>query len=106
MEGNNGKRTSPQDESIRNNSTVENSKENKYLPHIYNRKECINMFVKTYCYDEVLKEDAREEGFEMGIELAPLIYKALLQKISIPTIAKEHGITVRQVEQVKEAFAI
>jgi len=89
---------------------VEKSIEKGYLAHIWNRKECVDMFAETYCYDEILKEEGREEGREEGLEkglgLSAQIVKALKENITISKIAEIYGVTVQQVERLKKDFAI
>ncbi|MCL2577287.1 MAG: hypothetical protein FWE27_04470 [Defluviitaleaceae bacterium] len=85
---------------------VEKGKEKGYLAHIWSRKELVDMFQETYCYDEMLKEEAREEGMERGLGLGALIFNALKENVSIPAIAEKYGVTTQQVERLKKDFAV
>ena len=58
------------------------------------------MFAETYCYDAQLKYEGREEG----LELSAKIYSALKENIPIPTIAERFGVTVQQIEKLKEVL--
>jgi hypothetical protein len=84
------------------NIAVEKSKEEGYLVDIWSRKECIDVFAETYCYDDQLKDEGREEG----LELSTTIFNELRKNVPIPTIAKKYGVTIGQVEKMKEAFAL
>jgi hypothetical protein len=89
---------------------VNESIENGYLADIWSRKECVDMFIETYDYDEILKEGAREEGREEGLEngldLSTLIFGELKKNAPLSAIAEKFGITVARVEKMKTAFAI
>jgi len=97
---------------------VEKSLEEGYLADIWRRKECVDMFESTYCYDDHLREGSRAEGREEGrkeglvegrsegLQLGPQIYNALRKSIPLSTIAKNYGITIREVEEMKEAFSV
>jgi len=87
-------------------NAVNKSKEKGYLAHIWSRKEFVDMFQETYCYDSMLREEGREEGLEEGLGLGVLIFNALKENLSIHVIAEKYGVTVRQVEKVKRDFAI
>ena len=86
---------------------VEESIEKDYLANIWNRKECVDMFAETYCYDALLKEEDREEGKEEGLELSTLIFNELRKNVPISEIVKKYGVAATQIEKMKEAiFAI
>ena len=83
---------------------VGKSLEEGYLADIWSRKECVDVFAETYCYDAQLKYEGREEGREEGLELSAQIYVALKENIPIPTIADRFGVTVQQIEKLKEVL--
>ena len=58
------------------------------------------MFAETYCYDDQLKYEGREEGLELSAQ----IYIALKENTPIPTIAERFGVTISQIEKLKEAL--
>jgi len=80
------------------------------IADIWSKKECVDVFRETYCYDDQLREEGMEKGtekeMEKGMELSTLIFSALRENVPLPAIAKKHGITVQQVEKMREAFAI
>ncbi|MCL2264306.1 MAG: hypothetical protein FWC08_13915 [Defluviitaleaceae bacterium] len=77
---------------------VDKSIEKGYLPEIWNRKECIDMFAETYCYDDQLREE--------GMEISAAIFNALKENLPIPAIAEKYGVSIQQVTKVKELFAV
>ena len=93
---------------------VGKSVEKGYLSDIWSRKECVDMFAETYCYDDQLKEEGRQAGREEGLEvgreeglgLSIRIHGELIKNVPIPTIAEKYGTTIQRVEEMKEAFAV
>ena len=73
---------------------------------IWSRKECVDVFKEMYCYDDQLKYEGREEGREEGLALSTQIYGELKENVPIPTIAEKYGVTIRQIEKMKEVFAV
>ena len=93
---------------------VDKSISNGYLPDIWNRKECVDMFAETYCYDDQLRDEGREEGRDEGrvegraegMEVSAIIFNALKNNIPIPAIVEKYGVTIQQITKVKELFAV
>ena len=73
---------------------VDKSIENGYLPEIWSRKECIDMFAETYCYDDQL----REEGFELAAD----IFGELRENVPISQIAEKYGVAIQKIETLKK----
>jgi len=85
---------------------VGKSKEMGYLAHIWSRKELVDMFLETYCHDEILREEGMEKGLEKGLEISALIFNALKENLPIQAIAEKYGVKSHQVEKMKRDFAI
>ena len=81
---------------------VGKSVEEGYLADIWSRKECVDVFAETYRYDDQLREEGREEGFELSAQ----IFGELRKNIPLTTIAERYGITLQRIEKLKEAFAV
>ena len=62
------------------------------------------MFAETYCYDDQLKYEGREEGREEGLELGAQIFNELKKDVPIHIIAERYGVTIRQIEKLKEVL--
>jgi len=68
------------------------------------------MFAEIYNYDTQLRYEGREEGLEEGreegLELSVRIISELRENVPIPKIVEKYSVTVRQIEKLKEAFAV